>query len=104
MFTRQEVIDLEAIAGIANISIDVILKAKACTQLDEGIKILAIVVRNAEALEWVARVIERINCEANYLPRDMAEVLQRLYTIIRTSPETHLIESTAEALERLPTT
>ena len=44
MFTEQEILELKAIEG------------------------LAIVVRNAGALEWVARVIERINCNANYLP------------------------------------
>ena len=104
MFTEQEILELKAIAGIANISIDVILKAEACTQLDEGVKILAIVVRNAGALEWVARVIERINCKANYLPRDMAVGLQRLYEIIRTSPKMHLIEGAAEDLERLVAT
>ena len=104
MFTQQEIAALGTIAGIADISADVIIKAKACTQLDEGVKIIAVVVRKPEALEWVACVIERINCEANYLPRDMAEVLQRLYTIIRESPETRLIESAAEDLERLSAT
>ena len=52
----------------------------------------------------MGRVIERINCKANYLPRDMAVGLQRLYEIIRTSPKMHLIEGAAEDLERLAAT
>ena len=104
MFTEQEILGLKAIACIENISLNLIIKAETCTQLDEGVKIIATVVRNAEALEWVARVIERINCKENYLPRDIAVGLQKLYGIIRRKHERHEIEGAAAALERLVAT
>ena len=101
MFTQPEIAKLGTIAGIAGISNDVIVKAMGCTQL-KGIKIIAIVARKAEAWEWVAGVIERIR-QANYLslPQDMAEGLERLFCLIRTSAESNLIESAAKDLERL---